>query len=114
MKKYLITSTILLSLIWFGLTSLMNSVKADEYNTAVIGHVITQTIQGNDMQKQKLMEQELQRVGHLYAIQMLGIFQKYLPSLIDSAIADLRLKADKDYKCALLKGTTIEDDCKAN
>jgi hypothetical protein len=65
MKKIVITSTILMSLIWFSLTSLMNSVKADEYNTAVIANVVTQTIQGNNVQTQKLMEQELERIGHL-------------------------------------------------
>jgi len=27
-------------------------------------------------------------------------------------LAEMRLKADKEYKCALLKGSKIEDDCK--
>jgi len=42
----------------------------------------------------------------------LSILQAYLPSIIDGVMADLRLKADKEYKCALLKGSKIEDDCK--
>ena len=111
MKKIVITSTILMSLIWFSLTSLMNSVKADEYNTAVVANVVTQTIQGNNVQTQKLMEQELERVGHLYAIQMISVFQQYLPAILDGALTDMKLKADKEYKCALLKGSKIEDDC---
>lgn len=104
--------TVLAITVYYLLSVTMNSVKADEYNTAVLGHVVTQKIQGNDVQMQKLMEQELQRVGNLYAIQMIGIFQKYLPTILDGALTEMRLKADKEYKCALLKGTNIKDDCK--
>ena len=103
MKKIVITSTILMSLIWFSLTSLMNSVKADEYNTAVIANVVTQTIQGNNVQTQKLMEQELERIGHQYAIQMISVFQQYLPVILEGALTDMRLKADT----ALVNGEPV-------
>ena len=36
MKKLLL----ILALLWFGLVSFQNSVKANDYTTAVIGHVI--------------------------------------------------------------------------
>jgi hypothetical protein len=58
------------------------------------------------------MEQEMARIAHLYAIDMISIFQKYLPSILDKAAAELRLEADKSYKCNLLKDTKIQDDCK--
>lgn len=104
--------TVLLLLVYYFLNVTMTSVKAEDYNKAVLGHIVTQKIQGNDIQMQKMMEQELQRVGHLYAIEMISIFQKYLPTILDGALAEMRLKADNEYKCALLKGTKIEDDCK--
>jgi len=102
MRKFLITVIVLNTILWFGLSSLA---KANDYNTAVIGHVITQKVTGQGIDTSKLMEQELQRVGHLYAIEMIGIMQKYLPSILDGIAADLRLQADKRYKCELLKGS---------
>ena len=40
-EKYIMKKLILiLALLWWGLTAFQNSVKANEYNTAVIGHVI--------------------------------------------------------------------------
>jgi len=94
------------------LTCTMNSLKASEYNTAVIGHVITQKVSGQPIDASKLMEQELARVAHLFALDSIGILQKYLPAILDKVAADLRLEADKSYKCNLLKDTKIQDDCK--
>jgi hypothetical protein len=90
----------------------MNSLKASEYNTAVIGHVITQKVSGQPIDASKLMEQELARVAHLFALDSISILQKYLPAILDKVAADLRLEADKSYKCNLLKDTKIQDDCK--
>jgi hypothetical protein len=90
----------------------MNSLKASEYNTAVIGHVITQKVTGQPIDTSKLMEQELARAAHLFAIDSINILQKYLPAILDKMAADLRLEADKNYKCSLLKDTKIKDDCK--
>ena len=107
--KTLITFTVAMIMLFFA------GVKAnsgEEYNKAVLGHVVQSKVNGTTVDVNKLMEQELQRVGHLYAIQMISIFQKYLPTILDGALADMRLKADKEYKCALLKGSKIEDDCK--
>jgi hypothetical protein len=90
----------------------MNSLKASEYNTAVIGHVITQKVTGQPIDTSKLMEQELARAAHLFAIDSITILQKYLPAILDKMAADLRLEADKSYKCSLLKDTKVQDDCK--
>jgi hypothetical protein len=90
----------------------MNSLKASEYNTAVIGHVITQKVTGQPIDTSKLLEQELARAAHLFAIDSISILQKYLPAILDKMAADLRLEADKNFKCSLLKDTKIQDDCK--
>ena len=46
MKKFIATVLIINGLIWFGLSSIA---KADDKNTAIIGHIITQVIQNNEM-----------------------------------------------------------------
>ena len=112
MKKFLIFITILAISLYGFLTCTMNSLKASEYNTAVIGHVITQKVTGQPIDTSKLMEQELTRAAHLFAIDSITILQKYLPAILDKMAADLRLEADKSYKCSLLKDTKVQDDCK--
>lgn len=89
----------------------MNSLKASEYNTVVMGHVITQKVSGQPVDASKLMEQELARIAHVFALDSINILQKYLPAILDKAAAELRLEADKQYKCSLLKDTKIQDDC---
>ena len=112
MKKYLITIAIILTTLWFSLTALMNSVMANEYNKAVLGHVIQSKVNGTNVDVSKLMEQELEKVAHQFALESITIIQQYLPTILDGVLAEMRLKADKEYKCALLKGSKIEDDCK--
>jgi hypothetical protein len=112
MRKYLIFLLALGLLVYGLLTVFMNSVKANEYNTAVIGHVITQKVSGQPVDASKLMEQEMARAAHLFAIDAINIFQKYLPTILDKMSAELRAEADKQYKCSLLKDTKIQDDCK--
>lgn len=111
MKKYLITIAIILTTLWFSLTSFMNSVMANDYNEAVLGHVIQSTVNGTNVDVSKLMEQELEKVAHQFALESITIIQQYLPTILDGVLAEMRLQADKEYKCALLKGSKIEDDC---
>ena len=103
---------IILTTLWFSLTSLMNSAMANDYNKAVIGHVIQSKVNGTNVDVNKLMEQELEKVAHQFALQSIAILQQYLPTVLEGALAEMRLKADKDYKCALLKDSKIKDDCK--
>lgn len=112
MKKYLITLTIILATMWFGLTSLMNSAMANDYNKAVIGHIIQTKVQGVDVDTQKLLEYEMSKLGHQFALESIQIIQAYLPAILDGILAEMRLQADKEYKCSLLKGSDIQDDCK--
>ena len=107
MKKLIV----ILAVLWFGLTAFQNSVKADDYNKAVIGHIIQSKVNGENVDVNALMSYELEKLAHKYSIEMVSILQAYLPAILDGVMADLRLKADEKYKCALLKGTKIEDDC---
>lgn len=112
MKKYLITLTIILATMWFGLTSFMNSAMANDYNKAVIGHIIQTKVQGVDVDTAKLLENEMAKLGHQFALESIQIIQAYLPAILDGLLAEMRLKADEEYKCSLLKGSDIQDDCK--
>ena len=105
MKKLIL----LLAVLWLGLNSFANSVKADDYNKAVVGHVIQSTIHGDNVDVSKLMEQELEKLAHQFAFESINIIQQYLPVVLDGVFAELRMKADKEYKCALLEGSKIED-----
>ena len=108
MKKVIIGATI----IYLALTGLMNSVKADDYNKAVIGHVIQSKVNGTNVDVNALMSYELERLAHKYSIEMVSILQAYLPAILDGVMSDLRLQADEKYKCNLLKDSKIKDDCK--
>src|SRR5210317_1614306 len=95
MRKFLITVVVLNSIIWFGLSSL---VKADDYNTAVIGHVISETIKNTDIDTSYIMEQELEKLAHKFVIDSIYIIQAYLPEILDGVVTDLKLKTDQKYK----------------
>ena len=49
----------ILVVLWLGLSAFANSVKAETKTEALIGHVITQAIQGNDMDHAEVMGNEL-------------------------------------------------------
>jgi hypothetical protein len=106
MRKFMITVIVLNSIIWFGLSSLA---KANEYNEAVVGHVISETIKGTDMDHSKLLEAEMSKMAHTFALQMVGVLQQHLPYIMDSVMTQLRLDLDKKHKCLLLKDSKIED-----
>ena len=84
--------------------SIFNVAKADEYNKAVIGHVISETIKNNNIDTKYIMENELEKLAHKFAIDSIAILQAYLPQLLEGVAADLRLQVDKKYKEQLLNG----------
>jgi predicted thioredoxin/glutaredoxin len=105
MKKLLL----ILALLWFGLVSFQNSVKANDYTTAVIGHVIQNH---KEIDHGKLLESEMNRLMHSVSIEMVSILQKHLPYIMDGVMTELKLELDKTHKCLLLKDSKIKDkDC---
>ena len=83
------------------LSMVFKVVKADEKTTAIIGHVITQTIQGNDMDHAEVMSNELTALMHKFSIDMTSVLLQNMPNILDSISAQLRLELDKQYKCSL-------------
>jgi len=108
--RFLITITTVLGMLLTFLMWGFNTANAGEdYNKAVIGHVIQSKVNGTNVDVSKLMESEIEKLAHQFAIESISILQAYLPAILDGVAADLRLKADKEYKCALLEGSKIED-----
>ena len=86
----------------------MSFAKADEYNTAVIGHVIKENISGNGVDM-SVLDSEMQKLAYQFALQMTDVLEKNLPVILESLAAQLRLNADSKYKCSLLEDTKIAD-----
>ena len=105
MKKLIL----LLALLFWGLTAFQNSVKANDYTTAVIGHVIQNH---KEIDHGKLLENEMNRLMHSVSIEMVSILQKHLPYIMDGVMTELKLELDKTHKCLLLKDSKIKHkDC---
>ena len=102
----------LLAVLWLGLSAFANSVKADTKTEAIIGHIITQAIQGNDMDHAEVMGNELKLLMHKYSIEMTHVLLQHMPNILDSVSAQLRLELDKQYKCSLQSGDYKNKECK--
>ena len=107
MKTFLIIICVWAWGLFFWFSSAAN---ANDYNKAVIGHVIQTEIQGNSVDS-SVFEAELQRIAHMFSLEMISAFEKHLPSILDSISAELRAKTDKTYKCALQSDEYKNKDC---
>ena len=108
-KGYIMKKLILiLAILWFGLNAFAKSVQADEYNKAVVAHVIKENISGNGVDM-SVLEAEMNKLAYSFALEMTSVLEKHLPSILESIAAELRMNADSKYKCSLLKDTKIAD-----
>ena len=60
MKKFVMTILLVNGLIW----GLLSNVKADDYNKAVIGHVIQSKVNGTNVDVNALMSYEVEKLAH--------------------------------------------------
>jgi hypothetical protein len=103
MKNIIIIAlTILNVIIWSSVA------KADDYNTAVVAHVIKEKVSGNGVDT-SVLEAEMAKIAHSFALQMTDVLEKNLPVILESLAAQLRQNADSKYKCKLLEDTKIAD-----
>ena len=100
---------VLLSL--FMISTVAQVLKADEKTTAIIGHVITQKVQGNDMDHTEVFTNELNALMHKFSLDMLDIFLEHMPNILDSVQKELKLEADKRYKCSLQDDDYKNKEC---
>ena len=101
----------ILAVLWLGLSAFANSVKAETKTETLIGHVITQAIQGNDMDHAEVMCNELKALMHQYSIEMTHILLQHMPNILDTISAQLRLELDKQYKCSLQSEEYKNKEC---
>ena len=108
MKKFFATIIILNTLLFVGLSSVA---KADEKTSAIVGHVITQVIQGNDMDHSEVLTNELNSLMHQFSIDIMETLLQNMPNILDSISSQLRQELDKQYKCSLQSDDYKNKDC---
>ena len=97
-KGYIMKKMILiLAVLWFGLNAFAKSVQADDYNTAVVAHVIKENISGNGVDM-SVLEAEMAKLAYNFSLQMTSVLEKHLPNILESIANELRMKADEKYK----------------
>ena len=107
MKKLILLGLV----IWLSLNAFAKSVQADTKTESIVGHVITQAIQGNDMDHAEVMSNELKALMHQYSIEMTHVLLQYMPNILDSISAQLRQELDKQYKCSLQSDDYKNKEC---
>ena len=93
------------------LSMVFKVVKADEKTTAIIGHVITQKVQGNDMNHSEVFGNELNALMHQLTIDLTSVLLENMPNILDTISAQLRLELDKQYKCSLQDNDYKNKEC---
>ena len=101
-------NTIIIALLIVNVFIWSSVAKADDYNTAVVGHVIKETVTGNGVDT-SVLESEMQKLAYNFSLEMVSVLEKNLPAILESLAAQLRLNADSKYKCSLLEDTKIAD-----
>ena len=89
--------------------AIFNAPRADanEYNTAVIGHIIQTKVNGGSVDT-SVLEAEMQKLVYNFATEMTVVIQKHLPYVLEDIASKLRQESDKVYKCKLLEGGSYE------
>ena len=101
----------ILAVLWLGLSAFANSVKAETKTETIIGHVITQVIQGNDMDHTEVLTNELNTLMHQFSIDIMETLLQNMPNILDSISAQLRQELDKQYKCSLQSEDYKNKEC---
>ena len=107
MKKLILLGLV----IWLSLNAFANSVKADTKTESIVGHVITQVIQGNDMDHSEVLTNELNALMHQFSIDIMETLLQNMPNILDSISAQLRQELDKQYKCSLQSEDYKNKEC---
>ena len=107
MKKLILLGLI----VWLSLNAFANSVKAETKTEAIIGHVISQAIQGNDMDHTEVLTNELNALMHQFSIDIMETLLQNMPNILDSISAQLRQELDKQYKCSLQSEDYKNKEC---
>ena len=97
--------------IW-GLFLWVETASANDYNTATGAHILTEVIKATDLDEGAIMNAETQRLLHTMSLEIIQVVFNNMPNILDGIAADMRLKADKNYKCSLQPEEYKNKDCK--
>ena len=81
----------------FAIFNSVNRAFADDYNQAVVAHVIKENISGNGVDM-SVLEAEMHKLAYNFALEMSSVLEKHLPNILESIAAEIRQKADENYK----------------
>ena len=97
-ESYIMKKLILiLAVLWLGLNAFAKSVQANDSTEALVAHIITQKIQGNNVDT-SVLEAEMSKLAYQFSLEMTSVIEKHLPSILESISNELRMKADEMYK----------------
>ena len=99
MKKF--KEYLMITIMALAILLITGVAKADTKTETIVGHVITQAIQGNEMDHAEVMTNELAALMHKFSIEITSVLLQNMPNILDSISAQLRLELDKQYKCSL-------------
>ena len=107
MKKILV----LFSFIFMSCTFSLKNAEANDYNSATAIFLITEKLKGTNLDEGAIMNAETQRLIHKMSLDIIDVMFDNLPNILDSISADMRLKADKNYKCSLQSNDYKNKEC---
>ena len=108
-KGYIMKKMILiLAVLWLGLNAFAKSVQANDSTEALVAHIITQKVQGNNVDT-SVLEAEMSKLAYQFSLEMVDVIEKHLPNILEGIAQEIRMKSDSAYKCSLLKDTKIAD-----
>ena len=102
---------IMITIVGLAFMLITGAAKSDEKTEAIVGHVITQVIQGNDMDHSEVLTNELNALMHQFSIDIMETLLQNMPNILDSISAQLRQELDKQYKCSLQSDDYKNKDC---
>ena len=73
---------------------------------------LTEKLKGTNLDEGAIMNAETQRLIHKMSLDIIDVMFDNLPNILDSISADMRLKADKNYKCSLQSNDYKNKECK--
>ena len=80
MKKF--KEYLMISIMALAILLITGVAKSDEKTTAIVGHVITQAIQGNDMDHAEVMSNELAALMHKFSIEITSVLLQNMPNIL--------------------------------
>jgi len=86
-------------------------VQANEKTTLIIGHIITQTIQNNNMDHQEVITNEVKSIGHNLVLNFIDNLFQNSSVILDGVSTTIKLDVDSVYKCSL-QGDYKNKDCR--